>query len=1061
VSDIRPINPYVAGPPLSEEKGFFGRQGTLKWVEQELRNLATNSLVLFGQRRIGKTTLLLQLRRLLPADAFLPIYFDLQDQAQRPLGQVLASLAEETAQWAGVAASHPDDFDDEGQFFQNIFLPKIHTALGEGRRVVFLLDEFDVLDQPARVELHEMAAAKTLFPFVRQVMINAPYVAFVFVVGRQAEDLSIDYKSTFKTSLAHEIWVLDHESAVALVRQAQTDGSLTFLDEAAARILSLTSGHPYLTQLICQRIWERAYTARPVSPPIIGEPEVDAAIPLVLEAGGPALEWLWDGLRPQEKVYASALAEIAEEGTTIPEDQVIQALSQHAVRLRTQEVVRDAPHRLVQRRILEEAGERDYRFAVELFRRWVGKNKRLRDVKDELDRLDPQANEHFRAGYQLFIASKWDEAVPYFQDTLRENPRHFRARFCLGIALLELGRANMAVSQLEQAYELDRDEARYELARAWGAQAQIHQEAGEEEAALSACERALEIYPNEHSARELRSSIWSKRGDAALEQDDLDTALNYYQLAGNEEKASQVRALRQGMLEREAVAYEQQGQWAMAIAAYQRLLDRTEDENLQDKWKTTLKRIEYRFKDESLKARTDKWLPGSVLDDRYKIIGRIGVTARCEIYLAEELQPPRDTVTVKRLKPDRVADVDALARFEWEATVLRRLRHPAVLSLYDIKIGGGEYYFVTEFADRGSLKDYAATKPDHKLAPLVALEIAIAIGHGLDTAHKQGIIHRDIKPSNILLFSQADGGIIAKLADFGIARIPDRRLTQTGWFVGTPLYASPEQLAAGLVDARSDIYSWGAVFFEMLTGKVLKELLADGSTDNAVMLDRFPETFFIENGVPQQFVAALQRALHTDPRRRYQTAREALDDLESIRRALSRQAQGAIEHEEPPYGQTLEAKARAWLRRNRARLAFSGALLVILLVLAAIIGPLWTTGIVPKVDTPTSTLSAGAHTLTSTTTPTLTPTPTRTPSPTQTTSLTFTPTATVTPALRRTPTRTASPTRTFTPAPLPTKLPLLDSPTPEVPPFPTRVPNPTATLPPFDTRTPTPSSSTR
>ncbi|HET7091441.1 MAG TPA: protein kinase, partial [Anaerolineae bacterium] len=298
-----------------------------------------------------------------------------------------------------------------------------------------------------------------------------------------------------------------------------------------------------------------------------------------------------------------------------------------------------------------------------------------------------------------------------------------------------------------------------------------------------------------------------------------------------------------------------------------------------------------------------------------------------------------------------------------------------------------------------------------------------------------------------------DGGIIAKLADFGIARIPDRRLTQTGWFVGTPLYASPEQLAAGLVDARSDIYSWAAVLFEMLTGKVLKELLADGSADHAAMLDRFPETFLIENGVPQQFVAALQRALHTDPRRRYQTAREVLDDLESIRRALSRQAQVAIDLEGPPHGETLEAKARAWLRRNRAKLAFSGVLLIILLVLAAILGPLWVTGIVPKADTPTSTLSAGAHTLTLTITPTLTPTPTRTPSPTRTTSLTVTRTATVTPALRRTPTRASSPTRTFTPAPVP------DSPTPEVPPFATRTPNPTATLPPFPTRTSTTSSS--
>src|SRR5262245_26277069 len=92
------INPYIAGTPLRRVKGFFGRADALEWVARELSNPDTNALVLYGQRRIGKTSLLMQLQRTLPSERFLPVYFDLQDQARRPLQKVLVDLAETIAQ---------------------------------------------------------------------------------------------------------------------------------------------------------------------------------------------------------------------------------------------------------------------------------------------------------------------------------------------------------------------------------------------------------------------------------------------------------------------------------------------------------------------------------------------------------------------------------------------------------------------------------------------------------------------------------------------------------------------------------------------------------------------------------------------------------------------------------------------------------------------------------------------------------------------------------------------------------------------------------------------------
>jgi len=460
-----PINPYVAGAPLRGEKGFFGRKDILTWVARELRNPSTNALVLTGQRRIGKTSILLQLQRTLPSDRFLPVYFDLQDQAARPLAQVLADLADTAAEQVGLEPPSPDDFDDRGRFFREVFLPRLYKALGGACRPVFLLDEFDVMDRWADAQLPETAAVKALFPFLRRMMAEDLRSAFVFAVGRRSEDLSMNFTATFKTSLVREVWVLDRESAETLVRQAERNNTLRFTDRAVVRILGLTNCHPYFTQLLCQRIWERAYQDNPSSPPRIGRQEVEAAVPDALRSGEQAIAWLWNGLSPGEKIYAAGLAELASEGESVPKERVIQLLETRASRLRAREV-EEAPRRLVRRRMLEEVGEQRHRFAVELLRRWVRLKKPVREVKDELDRVEPRAERLFRKGKTFFDRRQWEPAVRYFREALAAHPTHFRARLYLGEALLELGQTEAALTELERAYEMDPDEAKFALDRA-------------------------------------------------------------------------------------------------------------------------------------------------------------------------------------------------------------------------------------------------------------------------------------------------------------------------------------------------------------------------------------------------------------------------------------------------------------------------------------------------------------------------------------------------------------------------------------------------------------------
>lgn len=352
----KPVNPYIAGNPV-RGNNFFGRADIMNWVARELRNPGTSAIVLFGQRRIGKTTLLLQLQDSLPRDEFLPVFFDLQDQARRALGQVLSDLADTLADAVDIEPP-AEKMDNRGRSFRKEFLPKFLGKLGEGIRPIFLFDEFDVLDKTAS-ELPDESAANSLFPFLRQLMTDFPRLAFVFVAGRNPEDLSLDFSATFKASLVKEIWVLDEESAQKLVRQAEANGTLRFTEGAVARILRLTHRHPYLTQLLCQRIWERAYASQPQTVPQVYDADVEAAIEDTLETGAAALTWLWDGLSSAERIYAAALAESSEENLPISEDKVIQVLSAHASRLRTREVEL-APRDLVKRRVLEETGDHQY-----------------------------------------------------------------------------------------------------------------------------------------------------------------------------------------------------------------------------------------------------------------------------------------------------------------------------------------------------------------------------------------------------------------------------------------------------------------------------------------------------------------------------------------------------------------------------------------------------------------------------------------------------------------------------------------------------------------------------
>src|SRR5215471_10586960 len=201
----------------------------------------------------------------------------------------------------------------------------------------------------------------------------------------------------------------------------------------------------------------------------------------------------------------------------------------------------------------------------------------------------------------------------------------------------------------------------------------------------------------------------------------------------------------------------------------------------------------------------------------YELIAPLGAGAMGEVYKARDARLDR-TVAIKILASALASDPQFRERFEREARALSHLTHPHICTLYDVCLQNETSFLVMEYIEGETLGTTISRGP----IPLdQALKIANEIAEALDSAHRVGIVHRDLKPGNVML---ARGGV--KLLDFGVAKFTDRiadtradTLTVAGALIGTVQYMAPEQLLAGDVDARTDIFALGAVLYEMITGE--------------------------------------------------------------------------------------------------------------------------------------------------------------------------------------------------------------------------------------------------
>lgn len=265
---------------------------------------------------------------------------------------------------------------------------------------------------------------------------------------------------------------------------------------------------------------------------------------------------------------------------------------------------------------------------------------------------------------------------------------------------------------------------------------------------------------------------------------------------------------------------------------------------------------------------------------RYEILSELGQGAMGVVYKAVDPLIGR-TVAIKtinlNLSRDELADFEE--RFNREAKSAGRLNHPNIVTIYDVGRADHVAFMAMEYLEGRELKEIIAS--DEVLQPDRVAEIIAQVADGLAFAHDHGIVHRDIKPANIMVLRNGS----VKITDFGIAKMSSGSRTQIGIILGSPKYMSPEQVAGKPVDGRSDIFSLGAVLYELLTGK--SAFGGEECTLTTIMyrvLNEMPASpADVNPSIPVAFDYIVARALAKEPKNRYQSAREMANDLRNFK----------------------------------------------------------------------------------------------------------------------------------------------------------------------------------
>jgi len=326
---------------------------------------------------------------------------------------------------------------------------------------------------------------------------------------------------------------------------------------------------------------------------------------------------------------------------------------------------------------------------------------------------------------------------------------------------------------------------------------------------------------------------------------------------------------------------ESESAWAIFIAEVRRFLG-------------TEKRAETNEQDSQSKSLRKAELSRRKLPDRYRIVSSLGAGGMGEVYLAHDARLDRK-VAIKVLPPESTADEAARKRLIREAQAAAKLDHPNICAIHEVGDELDAGFIVMQYVEGETLAKLIQRKP---LDLRESLDIAVQIAGALAEAHSRGIVHRDIKPQNVMITARGQ----VKVLDFGLAKIVQQKsladsageteslLTEPGMIIGTVPYMSPEQVRGETLDDRSDIFSFGAVIYEMVSGRQPFAAESAAATTSTILTKEPPPLARYSREVPGELERIVSKALRKDRELRYQTAKDLLIDLKSLSEELTFEA---------------------------------------------------------------------------------------------------------------------------------------------------------------------------
>ncbi len=453
----QPKNPYIIGRPIIEQQLFFGRDSLCYFIEDNLRQNVP-VILLHGQRRIGKSSVLQQIPKFFanrePQD-FIFVNFDLEDKANYSLEKLLQELATEIVSQILDELTLPTAEELKAELETNInfsfynFLQKIYQIL-EIRKLVLLLDEFDVLDNKNNKKLPEQDFVSFLSQLIKTQEKNQQNLFIIPVLGRNLEDMS-KLLDLFKDAPYQEIGLLDDTSARRLITKP-SQGMLEYDEDAQRAILKLSAGHPYCIQIICFTLFGRA---RELENWKVTRADVEKIVDKSIKSAEAGLDWFWKGLPSLQQLVFSAIAEAQTKAISqnqrVPEDP-LDLLRTYGVD--TQPLEQAAKELAEKKSFVDDTGRK---ITVELVRCWMVQRHPLKQELNQLKNLHQQEVESLSKQANA-LEQKGDSQtalVNVYESILQINPNHFSTIGALALRYVEEEKFDQALELYTRAYKFD------------------------------------------------------------------------------------------------------------------------------------------------------------------------------------------------------------------------------------------------------------------------------------------------------------------------------------------------------------------------------------------------------------------------------------------------------------------------------------------------------------------------------------------------------------------------------------------------------------------------------